>query len=279
MKAFWLKSSLVTVLLLLVAVVGALPTRSDSGQKRKLVVEQPSQKRGAATATPLAYRSPGARHKLVIPNADRELQQALQDARVIAKARRFNAYSVVEVSSETLDRLAPQALERAQLRDDLNLVMLKRGQIDTTGQEPIVADDLRQAAGAAHALRLVQLFGPPTPEALAAVRATGVRVVGYVPNNAYLVWGSAAQINRLGALRHSGDVVQWDGPYHPAYKIDPHIKLDSIAQSGMTITVLDTPEAEATVARIKSSSRAVLMPEYRTEGKLHVKVLTEALNV
>ncbi|HKQ08658.1 MAG TPA: S8 family serine peptidase [Blastocatellia bacterium] len=280
MKAFWLKSSLVTVLLLLVAVVGALPTRSDSGQQKpKLVVEQPSQKRGAATATPLAYRSPGARHKLVIPNADRELQQALQDAHVIAKARRFNAYSVVEVSSETLDRLAPQALERAQLRDDLNLVMLKRGQIDTTGQEPVVADDLRQTAGAAHALRLVQLFGPPTPEALAAVRSTGVRVVGYVPNNAYLVWGSTAQINRLGALRQRGDVVQWDGPYHPAYKIDPHIKLDSIAQTGMTVTVLDTPEAEATVARIKSASRAVLMPEYRTEGKLHVKVLTEALNV
>ena len=103
MKAFWLKSSLITVLLLLVAVVGALPTRSDSGQQKpKLVVEQPSQKRGAATATPLAYRSPGARHKLVIPNADRELQQALQDARVIAKARRFNTYSVVEVSSETV---------------------------------------------------------------------------------------------------------------------------------------------------------------------------------
>ncbi|HEY9230770.1 MAG TPA: S8 family serine peptidase, partial [Blastocatellia bacterium] len=280
MKAFWLKSSLVTSLLLLVAAVGALPTRSDSGQQKpKLVDERPSQKRGAATPTPLAYRSPGARHKLVIANHDLELQQALQDARVIQKARRFNDYSVVEVSSETLDQLTPQALERAQLRDDLNLVLLKRGQIDTTGQEPAVEDDLRQTAGASHALRLVQLFGPPTPAALAAVQATGVRVVGYVPNNAYLVWGSTAQINRLSALRQRGDVVQWDGPYHPAYKIDPHIKLDSIAQTGMTVTVLDTPAAEATVARLKAAARAVLMPEYKTEGKLHLKLLTESLNV
>ena len=280
MKAFWLKSSLVTSLLLLVAAVGALPTRSDSGRQRPNFVEdRTSQKRGAATTTPLAYRSPGARHKLVIPNHDLELQQALQDARVIQKARRLNDYSVVEVSSETLDQLTPQALERAQLRDDLNLVLLKRGQIDTTGEEPAVDRDLRQTAGAAHALRLVQLFGPPTPAALAAVKATGVRVVGYVPNNAYLVWGSAAQINRLAALRHRGDVVQWDGAYHPAYKIDPHIKLDSIAQTGITVTVLDTPAAEATVARIKSEARDVLMPEYKTEGKLHVKVLTEAMNV
>src|SRR2546423_12102547 len=280
MKAFWLKSSRVTGVLLLGAAVGARPTRSDGGQqKHKLVDERPSQKRGAATPTPLAYRRPGARHKLVIPNHDLELQQALQDARVIQKARRFNDYSVVEVSSETLDQLTPQALERAQLRNDLNLVLLKRGQIDTTGQEPAVDDDLRQTAGASHALRLVQLFEPPTPAALAAVQATGVRVVGYVPNNAYLVWGSTAQINRLSALRQRGDVVQWDGPYHPAYKIDPHIKLDSIAQTGMTVTVLDTPAAEATVVRLKAAARAVLMPEYKTEGKLHLKLLTESLNV
>jgi len=279
MKSFWLKSSLVTFLLLLVAAVGALPTRSDSVQKRKSLDERRTQKHGAMTSTPLSYRSPGALHKLVIANEDTELQQQLQAAKAIRKARKFNTYSVVEVSSETLDQLAPNALQRARVRDDLNLVLLKRGQIDTSGPAPVVADDLRQTTTAARALHLVQLFGPPTPDALAAVKATGVRIVGYVPNNAYLVWGSSAQLNRLAALRQRGDIVQWDGPYHPAYKVDPHIKLDSVAQTGNSITVLDTPDAAATIARIKSVARKVLMPEYKTDGKLHIKVLTESLNL
>jgi Subtilase family. len=279
MKAFWLKSSLVGILLLFVAAVGALPTRSDSGQKLKSLDERQTPKHGATAATPLSYRSPGARHKLVIANDDLELQQQLQTARAIRKARKLNAYSIVEISSETLDQLAPQALQRAQLRDDLNLVLLRRGQIDTSGPAPVVADDLRQTANAARALHLVQLFGPPTPDAVATVKATGARIVAYVPNNAYLVWASPAQINRLAALRQRGDIVQWDGPYHPAYKIDPHIKLDSIAQTGTSITVLDTPDAPATIAHIKSVARAVLMPEFKANGKVHIKVLTESLNL
>jgi Subtilase family len=280
MKAFWLKSSLISMMLLLVAAVGALPTRSDDGQKlRSFNERQPQKKHGARTSTPLSYRSPGARHKLVIANQDIELQQQLQAAGVIRKARHFNAYSIVEVSSETLDQLAPQALERARLRDDLNLVLIKRGQIDTSGPAPVVADDLRQAAGAARSLHLIQLFGPPTPEAHAAIKATGARIVIYVPNNAYLVWGTTAQINRLAALRQRGDVVQWDGPYHPAYKLDPRIKPDSVEQIGAAITVLDTPEAAATIARIKSVARGVLMPEYKANGSMHVTVLTESLNL
>ncbi|MEN3331423.1 MAG: hypothetical protein V7641_788 [Blastocatellia bacterium] len=279
MKAFGLKSSLVGILLLLVAAVGALPTRSDSGQKPKSLEQRQTPKRGATAATPLSYRSPGALHKLVVPNDDLELQQQLQMAKVIRKARKFKDYSVVEVSSETLDQLTPNALQRARLRDDLNLVLLKRGQIDTSGSAPVVADDLRQTANAGRALHLVQLFGPPTPDALAAVKATGARIVAYVPNNAYLVWGSPAQINRLTALRQRGNMVQWDGPYHPAYKIDPHIKLDSVAQVGTSITVLDTADAPATLARIKSVARDVLMPEFKTDGKLHIKVLTESLNL
>lgn len=279
MKAFWLKSSLITALLSLVAVVGTSPIHSDNGQSRKPFDERQTQKRGSRTSEPLTYRSPGARHKLLIPNDDPDLQQQLQAARVIGKARQFKDYSLVEVSSETLDSLTPRALERAQLRDDLNVVRLRRGQIDTTGPQPVVAEDLRQSASAARALRLIQLFGPPTPEALAAVKATGARVVGYVPNNAYLVWGSPAQLNRLAALRQRGDIVQWDGPYHPAYKVDPHIKLDSVEQSGISITVLDTPDAAATLARIKSVARQVLMPESTINGKVHIKVLTEALNL
>ena len=279
MKAFWLKSSLVAVLLLVVAAVGALPTRSDSEQRRKSFSSPSTQERRKGASTPLSYRSAGARHKLMIPNEDVELQQQLQAAGALRKVRKFKSYSLVEVDSATLDQIAPTALGRSQVRDDLNLLLLRRGQIDTSGPAPVVGSDLRQAASTGHSLHLVQLFGPPSPSALAAIKATGARIVNYVPNNAYLVWASAAQVNRLAAMRNSGDIVQWDGPFHPAYKLDPHFKLDSVAQTPISIAVLDTPDSAATIQRIKSVAGITLMPEFAANGVVHVKVLTEALNL
>jgi hypothetical protein len=158
-------------------------------------------------------------------------------------------------------------------------MMLKPGQIDTTGPEPAIPDDLRQRETSSRALHLVQLFGPPTPETVAALKATGAKVVGYIPNNAYLMWTTRAQRRQLNALRQGSDgssLVQWDGPYHPAYKVDPHIKLDSVAQVALAIQVLDTPEADNTISLVKSIANKVLMPEFRAAGAVRIKVLAES---
>ncbi|HKS39556.1 MAG TPA: S8 family serine peptidase [Blastocatellia bacterium] len=277
MRAIIFKTSLVASLLFAIALVGAWPTRSDNSSLKTRIgsEERPGKRGGKKRMTPYSYRSPGAKHKLVIPAEDRELRQALHSSR----ERKYGAYSIIEVSDETLDALDRKTLERAELRDDLNIVMLRRGQIDTAGPEPRVGEDLRQQSSSPRALHLVQLFGPPTTEAMNALKATGVQVVLYVPNNAYVVWASQSQLSRVRALRNRADVVQWDGPFHPAYKLDSRIKLDSIEQIPTSIEIIDTPAAAQTIEYIKSVSQKVLMTEFKVAGTFHIKVLAESLRL
>ena len=282
MKSFTLSISFAASLLILLAIVGALPARSDSSRSK--LNKQPAEDRAlarpfSAATKPLSYRSPGAAHKLMLPADDPQLEQLVLSSRSPHKSKKYGAYSLVEVSDTELNSLDDATLERAHLRDDLNLVMLKRGQLDTTGLAPIIATDLRQPETTTRALHLVQLFGPPTPESLRALTNTGARVVGYVPNNTYLLWTTRSERQHLHAMRQSADgsnVVQWDGPYHPAYKIDSHIKLDSVEQISASVQLVDTPESTDTLALVKSVANKVLMGEFRTSGTVHIKIQIES---
>ncbi|HXG68919.1 MAG TPA: hypothetical protein VNO70_27720, partial [Blastocatellia bacterium] len=181
MRAVIVRVSLIAILLVIVGLAGALPTLSDSAQRPRLSAAPQAKGRTLRPATaPLTYRSPGARHKLLLPDDARSLDAQITPAPE-RRSRRYGSYTLVEVTDAELQSLAPAALEKAQLRDDLNLVLLRRGQIDTTAPAPEVQSDLRQPEDLPRSLRLVQLFGPPTPDDLRALKATGARVVSYVP--------------------------------------------------------------------------------------------------
>ncbi len=281
MKGFALRISLAASLLVLLSLVGVLPTQSDTGRAQFNRQSEDRANKGPARpgVKQLSYRSPGATHKLLVSADDADIEQRLMSSRSARKSKKYGAYSLVEVTEAELSSMDASTLDRASLRDDLNLMMLRPGQIDTMGPEPIIATDLRQRQTASRALHLVQLFGPPTPESFEALKATGAKVVGYVPNNAYLMWATRAERRQLHALRQSADgssLVQWDGPYHPAYKVDPHIKLDSVEQISLSIQILDTPESDNTISLVKSIANKVLMPEFRAAGTVRIKVLAES---
>jgi subtilisin family serine protease len=68
--------------------------------------------------------------------------------------------------------------------------------------------------------RLVQLGGPTKDTWLAQLKATGLEVLQYYPHYAYLTWGSAGQANSAKDLQF----VRWQGPVHPAYKINSDLQ-------------------------------------------------------
>jgi len=281
MKSLTLRVSIAASMLMLIALIGALPTRSDN---RKAQFDQKSEDRSIKGpvhpgAKQLSYRSPGANHKLMLGAQDTDIENRLMSMRSARKAKKYQGYSVVEVSESELSSLDSSTLDRVTVRDDLNVMMLKPGQLDTTAPAPVVREDLKQRETGLSELHLVQLFGPPTPRTLDALKATGAKVVGYIPNNAYLMWTSREQRSRLHALRQSADgssLVQWDGPFHPAYKLDSHIKVDSAEQVSTAISILDTADADNTVSFIKSTATKVLQPEFRAAGAVRIKVLAES---
>ena len=70
-------------------------------------------------------------------------------------------------------------------------------------------------------MHLVQFAGPIQPAWLDALAATGVRVVTYIPSNAYLVYADAGTIDLLRRWAATDAHVQWEAPYLDKYRIDP----------------------------------------------------------
>src|ERR1041384_2898914 len=160
MKSFTLKVSLAVSLLALISLVGALPTKSDSARAQLDHSQgQARQHRALPGVKPLSYRSPGATHKLMLPADDPELEQQLVSNRVVRKLKKYSGYSIAEVGDAELSTLDAASLQRASLRDDLNLVKVVVEQLDTTAPKPIIREELRQPQTDSRALHRGQHFG------------------------------------------------------------------------------------------------------------------------
>jgi len=66
------------------------------------------------------------------------------------------------------------------------------------------------------------------------------------------------------------------GRINPAYKLDPHIKLDSVEQISISIAILDSPDRTTPFQMVKSIANKVLMPSFARRGLCVIKVLAES---
>jgi hypothetical protein len=115
----------------------------------------------------------------------------------------------------------------------------------------VVPAHLRQAAQKGKNLRLIQFKGPVLSEWLEQVKKAGdVKVVSYVPNNAYIVWLDRAAEDNLGKLMAPSGPVQWVGAYHPYYKMRPGLSNAGASSIDVQIGVVNGPEAEQTLQAI-----------------------------
>lgn len=108
------------------------------------------------------------------------------------------------------------------------------------------------------ALRLVQFPGPVQPEWRAALEAAGLRVVAYIPENAYLVWARPGQIEALAASAP----LRWSGEYRPTYALHPALAARAAAQAEAPVEVnlqmVALPELAPTLELIRKESLDVL---------------------
>ncbi len=245
-----------------------------------------------AEATPNAhiqadgsYRSPGKLHKVSV--RDPQLVSALksQGARVIAD---YGSFALLEVPEASVSSLTTNS--KAQIADENNLVLLNAGAIDTTAEKPV-----RSAAGnGGKQMRLIQFAGPIRPEWYQALAATGVRIVTYIPNNAYLVYGTAKTLAGVQELASNQAITQWDGDYTAAYRIDPAITAslnskDAVAKGDnksptqpnlsakgneqFTIQMVDDPEEnKTTLALIEQYKLEPVIKQDSMLGYVNVRV-------
>lgn len=209
-----------------------------------------------------SYRSPGRLHKAVVSNDDPDALAQAEAAGAIEIAD-YGSFKLLAMDDSALQnaeelsaadasgRLGDGATGRFNVRDDLNVLLLRSGAIDTTGEEtaggfvgmgrPAAAFGLQAVASpptesSENQLRLVQFVGPVKRAWLEQLEASGLEIVAYVPNNGYLVRGdSNARVrlmisNQLAEARGAG-FVQWEGPFLNEHKIHPAL---SEAMAGAT---------------------------------------------
>ena len=232
---------------------------------------------GARWVRPGAYFSPGGHHKLMI-EASRvaETDRALEAGAV--QTADYGSFRVLSIDDSSLQSALQGAAEAPissilqSVRDDMNVLMLRSGAIDTSADDApgtFLANGARQsvaeraqasksqpAAGQIE-LRLVQFVGPVKRQWLDEMRGAGLEPVAYLPSNGYLVRAQSdaeGKVIRLSSAAQSRgeDFVQWEGPFKDEYKIHP--KLAAVMN--------DDPQATVTVAiqivasSVRSSSGA-----------------------
>jgi hypothetical protein len=174
------------------------------------------------------YFSPSNRHKIKVAKGQLADQIEKGGGRVIAL---YDNEALLEVDSQTAQSLKTN--RAVELRDEDNLILLNAGAIDTSTGAGL---DLQTASSGAKKgekrMHLVQFAGPVRPEWYNSLVKTGVEVVTYIPNNAYLVYGDSGSLNRVKRLGQSRSTfIQWQGTYADVYRMDPSFLMEQGAKA------------------------------------------------
>ncbi|PYP86034.1 MAG: hypothetical protein DMF61_14450 [Blastocatellia bacterium AA13] len=216
-----------------------------------------------------SYRSNTHLHKVLIDNDNRALQEEIKSGGG-TKIADYDSFSLFNASSPIVDGAASR---NAVVRDDMNLILLRAGAIDTTEiqQTNISAEpgiDSNEAG-----LYLIQMRGPIKPIWFKWLEEN-VRIVSYIPNNTYLV---SAGANGVAAIRQTqasqGGFIQYAGPYGIGSRVAPEIDLKSEDVIPCTIQLLTAEKTAHDLARIVALAVSQLGEPERCLNYTNVRVL------
>jgi len=167
-----------------------------------------------------------------------------------------NSFTACPAARRLLLSLLACLPQFAGAQESSHSIYLNTGRLDTTA--PVA---LRQTATAFTGQRavLIQFAGPVQPDWHAALRQTGVRILNYLPDNAYLVYGDAGALARARSL----PAVHWHGDYRAEHKVHPRAR----QQVGDEFAIQLVADANANTATLALLDRLKLAP-VRRQSKL-----------
>jgi hypothetical protein len=138
--------------------------------------------------------------------------------KLVTERQNFDIY---EVPEDQLDQVANQP--GVEIARDFDRIALRTGELDTQA--------MRRSGStytATRGLKLVQFSAPPSKLDRDLVLNQGVKIVDYVPSNAFLVWANSSQeANNLGYLTIIPNTpVQFIGDFTPQYVLGDQGRAD-----------------------------------------------------
>ncbi|HEY3266097.1 MAG TPA: S8 family serine peptidase [Armatimonadota bacterium] len=198
---------------------------------------------------------PGAdHHKLIVQDPELAAQLSSRGASTLVD---YGAFRLMSASSAQIGALPPGP--GAEVRDDLDTILLNAGAVRTQGATAAAQVTPPPAAG--KRLGLVQFAGPVLPEWRTALDGAGVRVVCYVPNNAYLVFGDAAS---LAAAASCSPYIQWASDFRSDWKLDRRLTRlrgakGKNASRRVTVQLVEDDETNASTMSALASASAPIV--------------------
>lgn len=121
-------------------------------------------------------------------------------------------------------------------------------------------------------MHLVKFSGPIQPEWYKMLTDAGAEVVDYIPNYAYLVFGTYSNIQKLqtGAAKENSPIV-WDGAYLPEYRIAPNVYVadaqgtidkNTLAGNRYSVQLFANATANAATMQLLNSLKILGTPLY-----------------
>jgi hypothetical protein len=215
---------------------------------------------------PPAEAQTPAGHKVLVDAADEQTlkELAASGATLLVDYGAFSLWRVNQAQAAAVSQ--PTSL---QSQPDFDVIPLRGGQVIKTGPdkavEPAIPNKLRQNSAQAEEMWLVQFIGPVREEWLNTLTEKGrLEIVGYLPNNAYIVWGKAAH-ETLEETARGNSFIQWLGPYHPAYRLEPSLQQAADTRPvdepvEVTVQFYTTSQTPQSLARLQSLGQAVRQP-------------------
>ena len=170
-----------------------------------------------------------------------------------------------------------------------NLILFKRAPVDTESSRDLDTSlEDRQpmsamSASGARQTRVVQFAGRIKGEWIDALRATGAEIVGYVPNNAYIIFGGRHELARVAALDGGSNwddarPIRWMGRIQASQKIAPAMTDEMLSTTGLRLDVeielIDSADSESAIEII---NRQALRVNREPRRFLHYVVLSVTL--
>ncbi len=180
----------------------------------------------------------------------------------------YGGFRVVEVDDATADALVGAGA--GEKIEDADRVLLNAETVDTTAA---ATKALRRSVGAfaGKRLHLVQFAGPIKQEWVDALESDGLRVVTYIPSNAYLVWGEAASVARFQtrAADPAKSAVQWEAAWQDRWKLAPSVaasKTEAAAEMLSVQVVEDKEINAATIEALRAAGAYFLREPWTSSG-------------
>ena len=187
----------------------------------------------------------------------------------------YGAFQIIEASATS----AAGESNRVESAEEDNFIELHAARLDT--RTP-AARSLRKAVApkSGRQLHLVQFVGPIKPAWRADLEQTGMRVVTYIPQNAYLVYGGAGALTQLQAWAATNSFVQWEGVYADEFKINPAARTTNAfgqarwpGTTTFAIQLVDDASANSnTLAQVDALKLSPVERESRVLGYLNLFV-------